>query len=202
MGTAVIVGQNFPDASSDGIVAMHARTLIFEPLPAAAKECRERYRKNPAVMVIEAACGEAFHRAPLTVYNESGLSSSLGKMTQQAAALYDKFDLTERGTIEVQVVILGLILDLLGVRSVDFLMIDAQGMDFAILKTLEPMISSNAIGHIQLESDGGGFRHYEGLPDNSESAVIEWMAKHPRYALHRLPNRMAEQPDLVFYLTQ
>jgi FkbM family methyltransferase len=198
--TAVIVGQNHPDETSDGIVALHSRTIIFEPLPEAAIECRDRYANQPGVIVIQAACGEQFDQAELRVYNENGLSSSLGTMTQSAVDLYRNADLSEQRTEIVQVVHLGYMLDMMGIASIDFLMIDAQGMDFTILKTIEPLVSSHRIGYLQLEADGKGFKHYNGLPDNSEQAIVDWMARYPRYSVGKLPNRIDEQPDLVFLL--
>jgi FkbM family methyltransferase len=198
--TAVIVGQNQPDEVSDGIIALHGRTIIFEPLPEAAKACRERYANQPGVIVVQAACGKHFDQAELRVYNTDGLSSSLGTMSQKAVDLYSHFDLSEQRMEVVQVVNLGYMLDMLGITSVDCMMIDAQGMDFTILQTIEPMVRDGRIGYLQLEADGNGFKHYHGLPDNSESAIVQWMGRYPRYEASKLDNRMDEQPDLVFLL--
>jgi hypothetical protein len=89
---------------------------------------------------------------------------------------------------------------MLGVSVVNCLVIDAQGMDFAILKTLEPYIRQSRIGFIQLEADGPGYRHYTGTPDNSEEAILAWMARYPQYQATRQPDRVVAQPDLVFML--
>jgi hypothetical protein len=75
-------------------------------------------------------------------------------------------------------------------------------MDFAILKTLEPMINDGMIGYIQLEADGAGCCHYTGTPDNSEAAILQWMSQFEQYEASRLPGRMVEQPDLVFTLKE
>ena len=200
MKTAVIVGQNQPDQVSDGIVAMHSRVIIFEPLPEAAKACRERYASQPGVTVIQAACGKHFDQAELRVYNTDGLSSSLGIMSQKAVDLYSHFDLSEQRMEVVQVINLGYMLDIFGITAVDCMMIDAQGMDFTILQTVEPMVRECHIGYLQLEAEGNGFRHYYGVPDNSEEEIVKWMEKYPRYKPSKLPNRMDEQPDLVFML--
>jgi hypothetical protein len=93
-------------------------------------------------------------------------------------------------------------LDMLGEYVIDFLLIDAQGMDFTILKTVEPWLAESRVKLIQLESDGKGFRHYNGLPDNSEEAILEWMKQYPQYAVSRIEGRMVEQPDLVFELKE
>jgi FkbM family methyltransferase len=200
MKTAVIVGQNYPDEMLAGIVAMHDRVLIFEPLPQAAEACRVAYRGNPKAIVFEAACGEAFSNATLNIYNENGLSSSLGEITTQSQDVYSSFDLRLTGRTLVRVVNLRDILATLGIEFVDLLVIDAQGMDFAILKTLELYVQGSRIGFIQVEADGKGCKHYEGVPDNSESGILSWMGKYPQYAQTRHPDRIAEQPDLVFIL--
>jgi FkbM family methyltransferase len=198
--TAVIVGQNYPDGCSDTIVERHDRTLIFEPLPEAAAACRERYKDNPKVIVFEAACGAWFSREPFTVYNVNGLSSSLGSVTDDAKRLFYTQDLAAVGSHEVQVCNLGDVLAMLGIDSLAVCVIDAQGMDFTILQTLNKLIEASAIEYIQLEADGEGFRHYDGLPDNSEATIARWMKQFPQYELQKLPGRVSFHPDLVFLL--
>jgi FkbM family methyltransferase len=200
MRTAVIVGQNYPDACSDALVERHDRTIIFEPLPPAAKACRDRYAENPKVIVFEAACGSWWSVEPFQVYNRSGLSSSLGVVTVDAKSRFPTQDLSLASSCEVQVCNLGDALRMLGVEAIATLVIDAQGMDFAILQTLQRYIAAGAIEYIQLEADGEGFRHYDGLPDNSESAIVRFMASHSRYELQKLPGRVSFHPDLVFIL--
>lgn len=200
MKTAVIVGQNHPDSTLARLVDTFDRVIIFEPLPDAADACRYAYKDCASVIVFQAACGESFGPATFHQYNIRGLSSSLGTMTGEAQEVYSSFDLSLTGTVDVQVLHLGFMLQLLGVVSIDFLMIDAQGMDFAILKTVEPWIAGSRVGIIQLEADGNGFKHYDGLPDNSEASIIKWMSQFPQYELSRIADRMPEQPDLVFEL--
>lgn len=201
MRTCVIVGQNYPDKALTRLVNEYPRVIIFEPLPEAANACRSAWRSVPGVIVFEAACGEQFCNASFNLYNMRGLSSSLGEMTADAVQLYgESYDLSLKGTISVQVLHLGFMLQMLGVDVIDFLLIDAQGMDFTILKTVEPWLSESRVKLIQLEAEGKGFRHYNGLPDNSDSAVMQWMESFPQYAASRIDGRLAEQPDLVFEL--
>lgn len=200
--TCVIVGQNYPDKALERIINEYQRVIIFEPLPDAAKACRESCAAIPGVTVFEAACGESFCNAGFNVYNLRGLSSSLGEMSDDAIRVYSAhYDLSLKETIEVQVVHLGFVLQLIGVRFIDFLLIDAQGMDFTILKTVEPWIAESRVRLIQLEAEGDGFRHYNGLPDNAENSITEWMRGYPQYEASKLEGKMAEQPDLVFELT-
>jgi FkbM family methyltransferase len=202
MKTAVIVGQNYPDKTLDELVKMHDRVIVFEPLSAAASACRKKYAGDSKVIVFEAACGERWETRSFNIYNTNGLSSSLGEVTQQAKDVFSSYDLSLINTAQVYVVNLGSMLDMLSVKFLDCLMIDAQGMDFAILKTLHWMIESSSIGFIQVEADGPGYCHYTGTPDNSEASVIEWMSKFPQYEAKRQPDRSAAQPDLVFVLSE
>jgi len=200
MRAAIIVGQNYPDACSDTLVERHDRIVIFEPLPDAANACRDRYKGDPKVIVLEAACGLWFSREPFTVYNTNGLSSSLGSVTEDAVQRFSSQNLAAVESHEVQVCNLGDMLEILGIDSLAVCVIDAQGMDFAILKTLRGLIEASAIEYIQLEADGEGFRHYDGLPDNSEAAIVQWMKQFPQYELQKLPGRVSFHPDLVFML--
>ena len=200
MKTCVIVGQNYPDNGLQRIVSEYGRVIIFEPIPSAAAACREACADIPGVIVFQAACGESFATAPFRIYNENGLSSSLGEMTSAAVELYTDYDLSLTGTITVQVVHLGYMLELAGISEIDFLLIDAQGLDFTILKTVERWISESRVNLIQLEADGNGFCHYSGLPDNSEEAILAWMQQYPQYAVGKVDGRMKEQPDLTFEL--
>ena len=200
MKTAVIVGQNYPDKTLDEMVEMHDRVIVFEPLATPAAACRAKHEASGKLVVFQAACGEAYTTKTLNIYNRDGLSSSLGCVTEQAKQVYSEYDLSLTGTTRVYVVNLGVILDMMGVKTVDCLVIDAQGMDFTILKSVHYLIDALAIGYIQLEADGDGFRHYAGTPDNSEAAIIEWMSRWPQYKQRRLPKRREAQPDLVFTL--
>jgi FkbM family methyltransferase len=202
MKTAVIVGQNQPDFYLQEILNEHERVIVFEPLPDAASACRDAFKDSPELIVFQAACGESFGNAAFNVYNMAGLSSSLGTMSADAVELYKPdYDLSLRGTIEVQVMHLGFMLQLIGVSLIDLLFIDAQGMDFAILKTVEPWLAESRVKRVQMEADGEGFRHYHGLPDNSEAAIREWMLRFPQYSVSCLDGRRDEQPDLFFELT-
>lgn len=197
MTTLVIVGQNMPDRATERLIAEHDRTWIFEPLPECAAACRVAY---PSAVVVEAACGVLDGLTDFHVYNRDGLSSSLGWMTEQARELYSQYDLSLRKKLLVQVVDLNIHLRMHGVTDVTTLIIDAQGMDLTILKTMYSFIGS--IQYIQCEADGPGSRHYDGLPSNSEADFLEFMAQFPQYEAGRLPNRNTHNPDLFWRLKE
>lgn len=185
----VCVGPNRGDREMVKLMHGHDLFIMFEPLPEAAAWLRDHNRHAEQWFhVIEAACGEHAGRATLNVYNFDGVSSSLGKCTDQARQLYSGADLSGQHQIEVDVINLREWLDDHQVEHIQTLLIDAQGMDLAILKTIEPYLRERRIDRIVHEIDGDGFRHYDGLPDNSFSAAIEFFDSVGNYEMEEMPD--------------
>lgn len=186
----VCVGPNRGCAETARLLHGHDRFFMFEPLPDAAQWLREQNSHVSDIFhVVEAACGETTSRAKMRIYNEHGASSSLGVCTDQARQMYPQADLTEQAEIEVQVVNLCDFLQWAGVEQIETLVTDAQGMDLAILKTMQPYFERRAIRCVVHETDADGFRHYDGLPDNSLSAAEAYMNQFGCYRPSRLPGR-------------
>lgn len=60
------------------------------------------------------------------------------------------------------------------IKFIDTLITDLQGMDFTVLKTMQPMIESGRIGHIRCEVEKDEKPQiYEGLPPNKRSQFDE-----------------------------
>lgn len=197
----VCVGPNRGDSEMLTLLQGHTRFFMFEPLPDAAAYLREQNAHLAAFFhVVEAACGDTEGKAKLTVYNRNGVSSSLGKCTDQARELYQGVDLLESGEVEVDVINLCKFMTLAGVPKIETLLIDAQGMDLAILKTMRPYLERRAIRRIIHEIDGDGFRHYDGLPDNSLAGAMELMCEVGGYQPTILPNRNEFNYDLEWRL--
>ncbi len=201
MRICVIVGQNFPDMTLARHIAQHDRVIIFEPLVEAVAAIRGMYSPRQKVTVVQAACGLEVGKAKFNVYNQNGLSSSLGTVTKESADKYAAFDLSLQGVREVDVVNLHDALKFTyTVDAIKTLRIDAQGMDLTILKTLEPFLERYAIEDIECEADGDGFKNYEGLPDNSVSGFKKFMEAFPRYEFSFVPERNDFNPDLKWVL--
>lgn len=199
MKTLVFVGCN----SSDDVVRLarvHHRSYLFEPLPEAAAKLREKVSGIAGAQVLELACGESAGLNWLNVYNTDGLSSSLGTVTDKACEMFAKANLELQKRIPVSTVNL---LDFLrgwNIAEVTTLVIDAQGMDLAILKTLEPMLLDGAIKAIRTEADGVGFQHYEGVPDNSVEQHRKFMDRFSGYQERKVPGTVSFHPDLLWEL--
>lgn len=192
----VCVGPNRGDAAMLQLMQGHTRFFLFEPLPEAAAWLRQHNAHLMSIFhVVEAACGETEGRATLTVYNEHGVSSSLGRCTEQARERYAQADLREQGQIEVDVINLCKFMQMANVREIETLMVDAQGMDLAILKTMRPYFERRAVRRVIHEVDGDGFRHYDGTPDNSLCGAMEYMG-----SLGYRPQVLPERNDFNFDL--
>lgn len=200
MKTLVVVGPNRGDSQIAEMCQRHERFIFFEPLPIAAQWLRDNNKNVPNFILVEAACGAKAGEAVLNVYNQFGLSSSLGVCTDQARDKYKQHDLSLRNQITVKVVNLYEWLVEHEIEEIETLVTDAQGMDLTILKTLKPMLYKHKIKHIQCEADGRDFKHYEGLPDNSMMGFYRLMGQYPLYTPRVLPDRNDWNPDLVWDL--
>lgn len=198
----VCVGPNCGDREMLQLMRGHTKFYMFEPLPEAAEYLR-RHNQNVSDIfhVIQAACGETEGVFPLTVYNDDGVSSSLGKCTAQAQEMYAHADLNAKGTVDVQVINLCSFLQWAGVQQIETLMIDAQGMDLTILKTMQPYFERRAVRRVIHEIDADGFKHYDGLPDNSLSGALAYMGSFGAYESSKVPNRNEFNFDLEWRLS-
>lgn len=203
MRTCVIVGQNYPDRRCVEMVESHDVTYIFEPLPDAVQALRECFSHKKNVIVCQVACGEKslYAAQRFNVCNRQGLSSSLGSVSEAAKQMYGNFDLSTTSTIHVTVVNLLQVLKDDSVHEIETLLIDAQGMDLTILKTLEPMIRESKICHIECEADGDGLKMYDGLPSNSVEDFQAFMEQYPQYKGGFVPNRFSFNPDMYWHLS-
>jgi FkbM family methyltransferase len=184
----VCVGPNTGDTEMIKIAEGHDRFWFFEPLPEAAAWLREANKGSEHyIHIIEAACGEVEGESVLTVYNKRGESSSLGKCSRQAEAVFAGVDWTEHRQIDVKVVNLCKFMEHVKCERIETLMIDAQGMDLAILKTMRPYLEARLVNRIIHEIDADGFNHYVGVPDNSFSSACAFMNEVGGYTLKEMP---------------
>ena len=199
--TLVVVGPNTGDSHIARLCGRHDEVFLFEPLTEAYEWLREHNdMTDPYLHIINAACGEKRELATLNVYNENGLSSSLGTMTQQAITTYSRFDLRLKSQEKVAVVRLDDYLETAGIDNINTLLIDAQGMDLTILRTMTQWLAGSKIEHIECECDGPGFRHYDDLPDNSHDGFMDFMQDYPQYEFAKIEHRVSWNPDLSWTL--
>ena len=132
MSNAVYVGVNIGQGV-ESLRGTYDRIICFEPCPAAFATLTEKFGSDDGVELVEAACGQSACRAPLHIYGEVGMCSSLGVMAGDASERYPDWDLSPCGTVDVEVIHLGDWLESAGIDRVAMLIIDAPGMDLALL---------------------------------------------------------------------
>lgn len=192
MSTLVFVGTS--DTSDAVELALQFdQCWMFEPLVERAWSLKQKLQNHHGAWVFPLACAESSGVREFNVYNINGLSSSLNHVTDDAIQRFSRFDLSLRETRSVLAVNLNEFLPDDGFY-IDYLKLDAQGMDLAILETLEPRLRAGRIGRICTEADAAGFQHYDG-PDNSFEAQREYLSQFD-YAGDVDPTKLAWHPDV------
>jgi len=194
----VFVGCNI-GLDVDQLVAAHDICWLIEPIPEVATALRRRYKttRDKVVFVIQKACYRESAFAPFRIYNKNGLSSSLGTVTPESRQAYATADLSLCDEITVECVNLNSLLP--PDQFVDTLIIDAQGADLAILKTVHNRLARGLFGTVTAEADGDEFANYSGLEDNSATAMVRYMSQFP-YDCRRVPGRVDWNPDFQWTL--
>lgn len=194
MSTLIWVG---PNCTPDVIECAEKfdTVILIEPLI----ECCELLFKEighlPGVSIFNCACGKQEGIEKFHTYNENGFSSSLGVVDQEAVDLFDKVDWSKTSTREVQVINLGKFIETLEIGQIDQLIIDAQGMDLTILRTIEKPLKARQIKLVKSEADNG-FKHYQGL-DNRLDEQISFMESCGFYPL-LVAGTVTIHPDVIW----
>jgi len=152
--TVIDVGANRGEWSQ--MVFRHApaieRAVLFEPGSRAAQILRESFGSHKTIEIVEAALSD-HQQAEASFFEEpeAGSTSSLARGATTTAAL-------ER---VVRVSTLDAEAARLGIAQIDFLKIDAEGSDLAVLRGAAGLLHATAIGVIQWEygdawAPGGG----------------------------------------------
>lgn len=193
MKTLVFVGPNStPDVETE--VDKHDRSFLFEPLTGPCFRLGEMFAGRDDVTIVQAACGPKDGRAKMFWYN-NGLSSSLARVTADAKHRFGKADWSGGTEISVPLIHLGNWLERKSVEHIDSLIIDAQGFDLTILRTLEAYLPDR-IGTIRTECDDEGFKHYHG-PDNSLDAQEEFLSRFG-FAATKISATVTFHPDVLW----
>ncbi len=154
----------FPFAAVDPKLLVYA----FEPNLQAASRIMGRLR-NYVVLPIAVAEHDGSAELQLNAYEQS---SSL--LPPDAAGLESwvseqSFNVVE--SVTVPTMRLDTFMNRAGIESVDFLKIDAQGLDLEVVKSAGDRLVD--VARVQLEATTGAYRQYEGAP--GRAAVIEFM---------------------------
>ena len=144
----------------------------FEADPELAEAARARFKGFPNVNIVHAALGETNGPVTLNIH-DSAAATSVGRLGDAyRTATGNKIHPV--GQITVPGINLYEYLVSRNVEYIDLYQSDIQGMDFAVLRTLAPMIERRAIRVISCETerDDHTFQSYEGLPSNKQARFM------------------------------
>jgi len=158
MSLLVFVGPNTTD-DVDYRIGQHDRSILFEPDRNSFEELQRRYGDNENVTLVNAGCGAEDCWAEFRHYN-NGLSSSFSVVTEEAKELFYFASWVGSKTI-CKMIHLGKWLAENKIEEITTLVIDAQGFDYTILKTIEPLLKKQGVKKLKTEADDQGFSHYE-----------------------------------------
>ena len=154
----------FPFAAADPSLLVYA----FEPNLRAASRIMGRLR-NYVVLPIAVAERDGSAELHLNAYEQSSSLLPADQAGMKSWITEQEFKVT--GTVTVPTMRLDTFLNEAGVESVDYLKIDAQGLDLEVVKSAGDRIRD--VAKVQLEATTVSYRQYEGAP--GKSVVVEYM---------------------------
>ena len=154
----------FPFAAVDSSLLVYA----FEPNLHAASRIMGRLR-NYVVLPIAVAERDGSAELQLNAYEQS--SSLLPADKEGTKHWITDQEFKVLGTVTVPTMRLDTFMNQAGIHSVDYLKIDAQGLDLEVVKSAGDRLRD--VAKVQLEATTVSYRQYEGAPD--KSVIIEYM---------------------------
>ncbi len=154
----------FPYAAADPSLLVYA----FEPNLHAASRIMGRLR-NYVVLPIAIAELDGSAELQLNAYEQSSSLLPADKAGVKAWVTEQEFKVV--GTATVPTMRLDTFLNGAGIESVDFLKVDAQGLDLEVVKSAGDRLAD--VAKVQLEATTVEYRQYEGAP--GKSVIVEYM---------------------------
>jgi FkbM family methyltransferase len=121
-------------------------------------------------------------------------SSSLRRMEESGKVHWKDFDYTVETKVVVQTIRLDTFMKLADIRSIDYLKVDAEGVDLRVLQSAGGRLKD--IKRIMLEVDVAPDRLYEGAPGRDQ--VMEFMTKSGFELVHSESQNAGRQENLTF----
>ena len=154
----------FPFAASDPSLLVYA----FEPNLHAASRIMGRLR-NYVVLPIAIAERDGSAELQLNAYEQSSSLLPADPAGVKSWITEQEFKVT--GSVTVPTMRLETFMNEAAIESVDYLKIDAQGLDLEVVKSAGDRLRD--VAKVQLEATTVSYRQYEGAPGKSE--IIEYM---------------------------
>ncbi len=185
----VWVGSNIGEDVTRGVMD-HDVSWLFEPITKLAEHLEDEFKdSDKTVIVVNAAVFSDSEPRVLSMYNRNGVSSTLGTPSRFHQSCFPAVDWSLIGKQDVRCVRLDDYLPL----CLSTLIVDTQGCDFEIMRTIEPWLRDGRIDFIRSECDGLQSMH-EGLPDNSAKGLIGYMSQFD-YSMYKRPRKRQSNPD-------
>ena len=156
--------STMPYAAKDPSLLIYA----FEPNLRAASRAMGRLR-NYVVLPIAIAERDGSATLQLNAYEQS--SSLLPPDRDGVDRWITEQHFEVVGTVVVPTMRLDTFMTEAGLRSIDFMKVDAQGLDLEVVRSAGERL--NDIARVQLEATTVPYRQYEGAPDRS--AIVDFM---------------------------
>jgi FkbM family methyltransferase len=154
----------FPFAAVDSSLLVYA----FEPNLHAATRIMGRLR-NYVVLPIAIAERNGSAELQLNAYEQS--SSLLPADEAGVKSWITEQEFKVIGSVTVPTMRLDTFMDGAGIESVDYLKVDAQGLDLEVVRSAGDRLKD--IAKIQLEATTASYRQYEGAPGKSD--IVDFM---------------------------
>lgn len=165
--------------------APHAFGLCFEPAPSALLVLRERARGWSRVEVVDSALSDQPARMRFVDLGGASLHSAEASLFYQGAR--------EGRAVQVEAAALDDECSARGWETIDLLKIDAEGLDWKVLRGASKLIAGAGARVVQFEYGPGWIRTGGNL-----GATIAWLESFG-YRVHRLHRRGLEEPRLPFF---
>ena len=180
----------FPYASVDPTLLVYA----FEPNLRAASRVMGRL-PNYVVLPIAVAARDGSAELQLNAYEQS--SSLLPADAAGVKAWKSELEFKVVGSVTVPTMRLDTFMNGVGIASVDFLKVDAQGLDLEVVKSAGDRLQN--VAKVQLEATTASYRQYEGAPGRSE--IVEFMQSKGFRLVEEESQSHGQEANLTFVRT-
>ena len=177
----------FPFASVDRTLLVYA----FEPNLRAASRIMGRL-SNYVVLPIAVAATNGSAELQLNAYEQS--SSLLPADDAGVKAWKSELEFKVTGSVTVPTMRLDTFMNGAGIESVDFLKVDAQGLDLEVVRSAGERLRD--VARVQLEATTASYRQYEGAPGRSE--IVEFMESNGFRLVEEESQSHGQEANLTF----
>jgi len=154
----------FPFAAADPGLLVYA----FEPNLVAAGRIMGRLR-NYVVLPFAIAERDGSAVLQLNAYEQSSSLLPPDEAGVKSWVTEQSFEVV--GSVTVPTMRIDTFLNRMGIGAVDYLKIDAQGLDLEVVKSAGDRLAD--VAKVQLEATTASYRQYEGAPD--KTAIVKYM---------------------------